>query len=117
MAKRVGPVGNYLGNAFDDGVFDGVKKIIVSVQGSPYNCITMIKIEYEKDGKLESRQHGTVLGELKEVKTEKFCYKTWILMLGLILFEGFGYLNSTPNLSMKIGKQIWRWKSLKAENV
>lgn len=38
-------------------------------------------------------------------------------MLGLILFGGFGYLNSTPNLSMKIGKQIWRWKSLKAENV
>uniref|UniRef100_M4DQZ9 Jacalin-type lectin domain-containing protein n=1 Tax=Brassica campestris TaxID=3711 RepID=M4DQZ9_BRACM len=66
MSKRVGPVGNYLGDAFDDGVFDGVKKIIVSVEGSPYNCISMIKIEYEKDGKLESRQHGTVRGELKE---------------------------------------------------
>lgn len=72
MAKRVGPVGNYLGDAFDDGVFDGVKKIIVSVEGSPYNCISMIKIEYEKDGKLESRQHGTVRGELKEVKNGIF---------------------------------------------
>ncbi|CAN6927811.1 unnamed protein product [Brassica oleracea] len=66
MSKRVGPVGNYLGDAFDDGVFDGVKKVIVSVEGSPYNCVSMIKIEYEKDGKLESRQHGTVRGELKE---------------------------------------------------
>ena len=79
MSKRVGPVGNYLGDAFDDGVFDGVKKVIVSVEGSPYNCVSMIKIEYEKDGKLESRQHGTVRGELKEVKNGKFCYKILLL--------------------------------------
>lgn len=93
MSKRVGPVGNYLGDAFDDGVFDGVKKVIVSVEGSPYNCVSMIKIEYEKDGKLESRQHGTVRGELKEVKNGKFCYKIlllhiWIFMLDSILFGG-----------------------------
>lgn len=49
----------------------------------------MIKIEYEKDGKLESRQHGTVSGELKEVKiwenqsskifSWETCYKNLLL--------------------------------------
>lgn len=67
MSKKVGAVGGYLGEAFDDGVFDGVKKIVVSVEGGLFNYISMIKIEYEKDGKLESRQHGTIRGELKEV--------------------------------------------------
>ncbi|CAN7097532.1 unnamed protein product [Brassica rapa subsp. narinosa] len=45
MSNKVGAVGGNLGNAFDDGVFDGVKKIIVSVERRPYNCISMIKIQ------------------------------------------------------------------------
>lgn len=68
MSKKVGATGGNMGGAFDDGVFDGVKKITVAKEGSPFDCVSYIKIEYEKDGKLETRKHGTIRGELKEVK-------------------------------------------------
>ncbi|KAJ4878098.1 Myrosinase-binding protein 2 [Raphanus sativus] len=66
MSKKVGATGGNMGGAFDDGVFDGVKKITVAKEGSPFDCVSYIKIEYEKDGKLETRKHGTIRGELKE---------------------------------------------------
>ncbi|CAH8272151.1 unnamed protein product [Arabidopsis lyrata] len=52
-----------MGDAFDDGVFNGVKKIIV---GEHIGCVAYIKIEYEKDGKFETREHGTIRRDLKE---------------------------------------------------
>ena len=61
----MGPLGGNKGNAFDDGIMDGVKKITV---GADEYSITYIKIEYEKEGKDEIRDHGTKRGELKEVK-------------------------------------------------
>lgn len=64
MSEKVGAMGGNKGETFDDGVFDGVKKIIV---GKDFNSVTYIKIEYEKDGKIETREHGTIRGELKEV--------------------------------------------------
>lgn len=64
MSEKVGAIGGNMGRAFDDGLFDGVKKIIV---GRDSDSVTYIKIEYEKDGKFETREHGTIRGELKEV--------------------------------------------------
>ncbi|KAG2302178.1 hypothetical protein Bca52824_030829 [Brassica carinata] len=70
MSKKVGAMGGNMGDAFDDGVFDGVKKITVAIEGSPFNCISYLKIEYEKDGKLDTREHGTIRGELKEFSVD-----------------------------------------------
>jgi len=64
MSEKVGAMGGNKGGAFDDGVFDGVKKVIV---GKDFNNVTYIKVEYEKDGKFEIREHGTNRGQLKEV--------------------------------------------------
>ncbi|CAH2036444.1 unnamed protein product [Thlaspi arvense] len=60
---KTGLVGGESGNTFDDGVFDGVKKITV---GANEDYVTYIKIEYVKDGKAETREHGEISGELKE---------------------------------------------------
>ncbi|CAE6119137.1 unnamed protein product [Arabidopsis arenosa] len=62
-SEKMGPVGGNMGDAFTDGAFDGVKKITV---GKDLDCVSYIKIEYEKDGKFETREHGTIRGELKE---------------------------------------------------
>ncbi|KAJ0252729.1 Jacalin-like lectin domain-containing protein [Hirschfeldia incana] len=70
MSKKVGPMGGNMGEAFDDGAFDGVKKITVAVEGNGYNCISYIKIEYEKNGKLDTREHGTIRGDLKEFSVD-----------------------------------------------
>nr|QWJ73401.1 myrosinase-binding protein 2-1 [Isatis tinctoria] len=67
MSEKVGAVGGNFGGAFDDGVFDGVKKIIV---GRDLGCVSYIKIEYEKDGKFETREHGTIRGALTEFAVE-----------------------------------------------
>lgn len=64
MSQRLGPMGGNMGAAFDDGVFDGVKKIVV---GRDQGCVSYIKIEYEKDAKFETREHGTIRGPLQEV--------------------------------------------------
>uniref|UniRef100_A0A1J3G3I8 Nitrile-specifier protein 4 n=1 Tax=Noccaea caerulescens TaxID=107243 RepID=A0A1J3G3I8_NOCCA len=63
MSEKLGAMGGNMGGVFDDGVFDGVKKITV---GKDVDSVTYIKIEYEKDGKPETREHGTIRGELKE---------------------------------------------------
>ncbi|KAL0715351.1 hypothetical protein Bca4012_064673 [Brassica carinata] len=63
MYEKVGAVGGNKGGPFDDGVFDGVKKITV---GKDFDSVSYIKIEYEKDGKFETREHGTIRGELQE---------------------------------------------------
>ncbi|EFH50477.1 predicted protein [Arabidopsis lyrata subsp. lyrata] len=62
-SEKMGPVGGNMGDAFTDDAFDGVKKITV---GKDLECVSYIKIEYEKDGKFETREHGTIRGELKE---------------------------------------------------
>ncbi|XP_010454797.1 PREDICTED: myrosinase-binding protein 2-like [Camelina sativa] len=63
MSEKIGPVGGNNGVAFDDGVFDGVKKITV---GNDIDCVSYIKIEYEKDGEFVTIEHGTIHGELNE---------------------------------------------------
>ncbi|XP_019084248.1 PREDICTED: myrosinase-binding protein 2-like [Camelina sativa] len=63
MSEKIGPVGGNNGVVFDDGVFDGVKKITV---GNDIDCVSYIKIEYEKDGELVTIEHGTIRGELNE---------------------------------------------------
>ncbi|KAF8089114.1 hypothetical protein N665_0517s0002 [Sinapis alba] len=60
---KMGPLGGEGGNEFDDVGFDGVKKVVV---GADNLSVTYIKIEYEKDGKVEIREHGTSRGQLKE---------------------------------------------------
>ncbi|CAD5315287.1 unnamed protein product [Arabidopsis thaliana] len=67
MSEKVGAMGGNKGGAFDDGVFDGVKKVTV---GKDFNNVTYIKVEYEKDGKFESREHGTNRGQLKEFSVD-----------------------------------------------
>ncbi|ESQ30257.1 hypothetical protein EUTSA_v10011239mg [Eutrema salsugineum] len=64
---KTGLLGGKGGNAFDDGRFDGVKKITV---GADDLSVTYIKIEYIKDGKVEIREHGTNRGELKEFSVD-----------------------------------------------
>ncbi|KAG7551802.1 Jacalin-like lectin domain [Arabidopsis thaliana x Arabidopsis arenosa] len=62
-SEKMGPVGGNMGDAFTDGAFAGVKKITV---GKDLECVSYIKTQYEKDGKFETREHGTIRGELKE---------------------------------------------------
>ncbi|ESQ47120.1 hypothetical protein EUTSA_v10027653mg [Eutrema salsugineum] len=70
MSEKMGPVGGNNGDAFNDGVCDGVKKITVAKEGGVFDCISYIKIEYEKDGKFETREHGTIRGELQEFSVD-----------------------------------------------
>ncbi|CAA7040121.1 unnamed protein product [Microthlaspi erraticum] len=69
MSEKLEPMGGKLGEAFDDGVFDGVRKIFVG-EDKDNECVSYIKIEYEKDGKFETREHGTLRGELKQYAVE-----------------------------------------------
>ncbi|CAA0404635.1 unnamed protein product [Arabidopsis thaliana] len=63
-SEKMGPVGGDTGGAFNDGVFDGVKKITVVTDGTNIDCVSYIKIEYVKDDKIETRVHGTIVGGL-----------------------------------------------------
>ncbi|XP_010528951.1 PREDICTED: myrosinase-binding protein 2-like [Tarenaya hassleriana] len=45
------------GDVWDDGVYDRVRKVHV---GNGRSCIGHIKFEYEKDGKIEIREHGWI---------------------------------------------------------
>ncbi|KAF8044459.1 hypothetical protein N665_11303s0001, partial [Sinapis alba] len=59
---KVGPLGGSKGTSFDDGALGGVKKVTI---GADEYSITYIKIEYENNGKVQIREHGTNRGELK----------------------------------------------------
>ena len=83
MSEKVGAVGGNKGGPFDDGVFDGVKKIIV---GKDFNSVSYIKIEYEKDGKFETREHGTIRGELQEVIDPGFVIFQYVTVTALHIF-------------------------------
>ena len=63
-SEKMGPVGGDTGGAFNDGVFDDVKKITVVTDGTNIDCVSYIKIEYVKDDKIETRVHGTIVGGL-----------------------------------------------------
>ncbi|EOA39049.1 hypothetical protein CARUB_v10011659mg [Capsella rubella] len=67
MSQKVGAMGGNKGVAFDDGVFDGVKKVTV---GKDFRNVNYIKIEYEKEGKFEIREHGTNRGRLQEFSVD-----------------------------------------------
>ncbi|XP_010462041.1 PREDICTED: myrosinase-binding protein 2-like [Camelina sativa] len=86
MSEKVGPMGGNNGVAFDDGVFDGVKKIII---GKNIRNVNYIKIEYEKDGKFEIREHGTNRGRLQEFSMD---YPSeYIIAVGGGYDDIFGY--------------------------
>ncbi|KAL1223462.1 Jacalin-related lectin 22 [Cardamine amara subsp. amara] len=55
MSQKVGPFGGRNGNPFDDGVYDVVRKLTV---GENEDGVSYIKIEYEKDGKIVTKEHG-----------------------------------------------------------
>ncbi|WZZ64370.1 hypothetical protein YC2023_075740 [Brassica napus] len=63
FGAHFGPLGGNKGNTFDDGFFDGVKKLTI---GADEYSIVYMKIEYQKDGKVVVREHGTFDGILKE---------------------------------------------------
>lgn len=83
MFEKVGAVGGNKDGPFDDGIFDGVKKITV---GKDWNCVSYIKIEYEKDGKFETREHGTIRGELQEVIDPDIIILQYVLIISLSQF-------------------------------
>lgn len=61
------------GDAFDDGVYDGVSKVIVGEH--PAHGVVYLKIEYMKDGDIVEKQHGTIRGqEITEVFLKKKIY-------------------------------------------
>lgn len=64
MSEKLEAAGGDMGNPFDDGIFDGVKRIIV---GKSLLSVSYIKIEYDKDGDTQSREHGQVTRKHKEV--------------------------------------------------
>ncbi|KAG7594921.1 Jacalin-like lectin domain [Arabidopsis thaliana x Arabidopsis arenosa] len=56
--------GNY-GETFDDGAFDHVRKVYV---GQGDSGVAYVKFDYEKDGKIETREHG----QMTLLATEEF---------------------------------------------
>ncbi|CAE5959979.1 unnamed protein product [Arabidopsis arenosa] len=56
--------GNY-GETFDDGAFDHVRKVYV---GQGDSGVAYVKFDYEKDGKIETREHG----KMTLLATEEF---------------------------------------------
>lgn len=96
-------MGGNKGGAFDDGVFDGVKRITV---GKDFRNINYIRIEYEKDGKFEIREHGTDCGRLQEVrKHQDFVY---IYILKFVLIKSVRKHNDLFGFSWKI-KYSFQW--------
>ncbi|CAH2048040.1 unnamed protein product [Thlaspi arvense] len=85
MYEKVRAIGGEMGGAFDDGVFDGVKKITVAKEAG-HESVSYIKIEYEKDGKFETREHGTIRGELQEFSVDDYPNE-------YITAVGGGYIN------------------------
>ena len=82
MSERVGAMGGNMGIPFDDGVFDGVGKIIV---GKDWDCVSYMKIEYENsDGNFETREHGTIRGGLEEVIDPCFVILQYVLIIPLL---------------------------------
>lgn len=76
MSLKDGPYGVKRGNDFDDGIFDGVGKIVVGC--SNFDGVAYIRIEYvKKDGTVVVRQHGRstpTQTRIKEVFKNKFSY-------------------------------------------
>ncbi|CAN6861956.1 unnamed protein product [Brassica oleracea] len=116
MSKRVGPMGGNMGVAFDDGVFDGVKKIVV---GRDQGCVSYIKIEYEKDAKFETREHGTIRGPLQEFAVEYpneyitsvggsfdlVPFYNAVLIKSLVFYTS--YRRTSPTLGVAGGRAFW----------
>ncbi|KAL0796713.1 hypothetical protein Bca101_068090 [Brassica carinata] len=63
MSEKLEAAGGGMGNPFDDGIFDGVKRIIV---GKSLLSVSYIKIEYYKDGDTQSGEHGQFTRRNKE---------------------------------------------------
>ncbi|CAH8262310.1 unnamed protein product [Arabidopsis lyrata] len=55
--------GTTLGKIWDDGAFEGVRKVSVHSKNSYVNCVTF---HYENNGKVEKREHGSMAGKEEE---------------------------------------------------
>lgn len=85
MTTGRGSYGGWMGDEFDDGVNDDVRKVIV---GEDSLGVVSIKIEYVKDGNVVSREHGRSTGtQITEVFKNpslsilKFIYKFFFFVL------------------------------------
>ncbi|CAD5314420.1 unnamed protein product [Arabidopsis thaliana] len=57
MSQKVVAQGGSGGYCWNDGIFDGVKKVIV---GRDDYCVTFVKFKYVKDSAVEVHKHGVV---------------------------------------------------------
>ena len=65
MYQKMALCGGEGGSEWDDGVYEGVKKVYV---GQDLSRITYIKFEYVKEGgEVVTREYGTVTQDAKEV--------------------------------------------------
>ncbi|CAN8314165.1 unnamed protein product [Cochlearia groenlandica] len=55
MSEKVLAEGGTGGGAWNDGIFDGVKKVSV---GRDKYCVTYVKFKYDKDSAVEAHEHG-----------------------------------------------------------
>ena len=64
MSQKVVAQGGSGGYCWNDGIFDGVKKVIV---GRDDHCVTFVKFKYVKDSAVEVHKHGVVNQTPQEV--------------------------------------------------
>lgn len=64
MSQKVVAHGGNGGRAWNDGIFDGVKKVIV---GRDDYCVTFVKFKYVKDSTAETHEHGVINETPQEV--------------------------------------------------
>lgn len=65
MYQKLALCGGEGGSEWDDGVYEGVKKVYV---GQDLSRITYIKFEYVKeDGEIVTREYGTITQDPREV--------------------------------------------------
>ncbi|CAL9218618.1 unnamed protein product [Arabidopsis halleri] len=81
--------GNY-GETFDDGAFDHVRKVYV---GQGDSGVAYVKFDYEKDGKIETREHG----QMTLLATEEFevDLDDFITSMEVYVDKVYGYKSET----------------------
>lgn len=103
--------GTTLGKIWDDGAFEGVRKVSVHSKNSYVNCVTF---HYENNGKVEKREHGSMAGKEEEViisYTSKYSPK----FIHNLHFLSSMLLKAFPNCSLRSTFQMnlsHPWKGL-----
>ncbi|KAG8380553.1 hypothetical protein BUALT_Bualt06G0027600 [Buddleja alternifolia] len=102
----IGPWGGLGADWFDDGIYDGVRKIIVNYG----RCINFIEIVYEKDFKKVVKSHGRLGGENTNqgnAGTSSPIIRSLTFETKWRTFGPFGVQEGTPfSLPMKGGKIV-----------